>query len=191
MKLHKSLLLFGASALLLSACGDEGSTEDSEATVQPETEEVADEPEVVETASEEEVEEPADTSTEIVIGEPIEFDTFTVTIKDFETTTDYDGNPMLIYTYDWVNTGEETESPFMTFDITGFQSGVSTEASPFSENVDYGSGQVEVRPEGAIEGAQGAIGLTSVDEPVELELTEIFSFDDKAYTTTINPSEYQ
>lgn len=198
MKLHKSLLLFGASTLLLTACGGEaGSTDESGAADDAEIEEVAEEDdETVESASEqvpdeEAEEEPADTSNEIVVGEPIEFETFTVTITDFETSTDYDGNPMLVYTYDWVNNGEDTEMPFMTFDITGFQSGVSTESSPFSDSVDYGSGQVEVRPEGVVEGAQGAIGLTSVEEPVELELTETFSFEDNAYTTTINPADYQ
>lgn len=198
MKLHKSLLFFGASALLLTACGEEGSTEESNAADEVETEEVATETEESETEVEEsetEVEvpeeEPEETSNEIVLGTPIEFETFTITITNLETSTDYDGNPILIYTYDWINTGDDTQSPFMTFDITGFQNGISTEISPFSETVDYGSGQVEVRPEGAVEGAQGAIGLTSVEEPVELELTEMFSFEDNAYTTTINPTDYQ
>ena len=186
MKLHKSLLMFGASALLLAACaGDTG---------EEPTEEVTDDTEVVEDVeadeSEEVVEEPVANSTEIVLGQPIEFADFTVTITGYETTTDYDGNPMLKYTYDWINTSDETLSPFMTFDITGFQSGVSTETSPFADTVDYGKGQVEVRPEGIVEGAEGAIGLTSADEPLELELTEIFSFGDEAYTTTINPADY-
>lgn len=198
MKLHKGFLLFGASTLLLTACGEEGSTEETGTADEIETEEVATEPEetdtdeaeVEESADEPVDEEPADTSNEIVLGQPIEFDTFTIAITSFETSTDYDGNPILIYTYDWENTGDETQSPFVTFDITGFQNGVSTEISPFSETVDYGSGQVEVRPEGRVEGAQGAVGLTSVDEPVELELTELFSFDSNAYTTTINPSDF-
>lgn len=194
MKLHKSLLLFGASALLLTACGDgTESTEDSD-SASTATEEVTADVEAEETtAGEEEAteESSAESSNEIVVGEPIEFETFTVTITGFETSTDFDGNPMLVYNYDWVNTGEETNSPFMTFDITGFQNGVSTETSPFSDNVDYGAGQVEVRPEGKVEGAQGAVGLTSAEDAVELELTEIFSFEDNAYTTTINPSDYQ
>ena len=44
MKLHKSLLLFGAGAILLTACGDDGgNTEDTDETADPATEEVAEE----------------------------------------------------------------------------------------------------------------------------------------------------
>lgn len=61
MKLHKSLLLFGASVLLLTACGGEaGSTDDSGATDDAETEEVTEDDETVETASEKETEESED-----------------------------------------------------------------------------------------------------------------------------------
>lgn len=175
---------------ILTACGGGGENTEDNATGEEETGEVAEDTETEEIAEEEE-EEASDSSNEIVLGEPIEFETFSVTITDFETTTDYDGNPMLIYTYDWINQGEETASPFMTFDITGFQNGVSTESSPFSEDVDYGSGQVEVRPEGTVEGAQGAVGLENADDPVELELTETFSPDDTVYTATITPADYQ
>lgn len=195
MMSKKFVSMLFASTLLLAACGDDGgSVEDTSTAEEVGTEEVAEEEvEPEETAEESDSAEAEETSSdnEIILGQPIEFETFTVTITGYETTTDYDGNPMLVYTYDWVNTGEETQSPFMTFSVTGFQNGVSTESTPFSDTVDYGSGQVEVRPEGAVEGAQDAIGLTSAEEPVELELTEVFSFDNNAYTTTINPADYQ
>lgn len=43
MKLHKSLLLFGAGAILLTACGDDGGSEETDETVEPTTEDVAEE----------------------------------------------------------------------------------------------------------------------------------------------------
>lgn len=43
MKLHKSLLLFGAGAMLLTACGDGGSSEETVETAEPTTEEAAEE----------------------------------------------------------------------------------------------------------------------------------------------------
>ena len=43
MKLHKSLLLFGAGAMLLTACGDGGSSEGTVETAEPTTEETAEE----------------------------------------------------------------------------------------------------------------------------------------------------
>lgn len=53
MKIHKGLLLFGVSALLLAACGDDaGSTEDAEESVEPTTEEVVEVEEVEEVEEE-------------------------------------------------------------------------------------------------------------------------------------------
>ena len=43
MKLHKSLLLFGAGAILLTACGDDGGSEETDETVEPTTEDVTEE----------------------------------------------------------------------------------------------------------------------------------------------------
>lgn len=43
MKLHKSLLLFGAGAILLTACGDDGNNEEDTTKEEPETEEVQEE----------------------------------------------------------------------------------------------------------------------------------------------------
>jgi hypothetical protein len=184
--------------LVIGVIGNMGGEEtDTADTEEPQQEEVAaEDASTEETEQAEETEEPAEevnTSNggELVLGEPIELGDYTMTITDLSVTNDYDGNPMLIYTYDWTNNSEDTTSPFMTFNLVGFQNDVSTESSPFSEQVDYGSGQVDVRPGGSVEGVQGAIGLESTEEPVELELTELISFDDIAYTTTVNPADYQ
>lgn len=207
MKLHKSLLLFGTSILLLTACADDGgSTDDSGAAEEPETEEIveeveADESEEVDedepeeaieeveeedTAEEESVEE--DTSNEIILGEPISIGDYTMTIQSYELATDYEGKDALIINYDWVNNSDDTTAPFMTFILKGFQNGVETGDVFMVDGIDLGIGQSEVRPEGVIEGAQAAIGIDDLSQPLELELDELMSFEDNAYTTMIDLS---
>lgn len=191
MKLHKSLLLFGASAILLTACGEEGNSDDAEATEEPETEEVTEEPEQVEETSEEEnateeseVAEPEEAeaaSNEITLGEPIEFDGFTITVQGYELSTDMDGKDALVIHYDWENTSEETASPFMTFIFKGFQNGVETGDDIFMvEGVDLSVGQSEVRPGGKVEGASDTVAIEDLSVPLELELDELFSFESNA-----------
>jgi len=63
MKLHKNILIFGTSLLLLAACGiDEGSTEDADATEEPETEQVAEDTDAEDTGAEESEAETEDTT---------------------------------------------------------------------------------------------------------------------------------
>lgn len=81
MKLHKSLLLFGASALLLAACGDEVESTGEEATEEPEVAEVVDDVEADETTETDDAEEVEDTdSPEQQAGDVIEADGGTRTI---------------------------------------------------------------------------------------------------------------
>ena len=73
MKLHKNLLLFGASALLLVACGDGGSTEDTATDTDASTDEVG---EVVETENDDSLSEGN--------SEETEYGTLTRVVSPFE-----------------------------------------------------------------------------------------------------------
>lgn len=202
MKLHKSLLLFGASALLLAACGDDGGSTDEESAEEPE---VADIVEDVDASESEEAAEPEDDeeqeveskevdtdSNEITLGEPIEFDDFTMTIQSYELSTDMDGNDALVINYDWENTSDETLSPFMTFMLKGFQNNVETSDDLFMvEAVDLGVGQSEVRPGGVIEGATDQVAIDDLSVPLELELDELFSFDNNARIVVLDLSNLE
>ena len=128
----------------------------------------------------------------LVLGKPIEFSDFTLTIKEFKIVADDEGNKGLKYTYDWENTGDKSNMPFMTFDLKGFQDGVETDDKIFMANdVDLGIGQKEVRKGGKVT-AEGVVDIDDMNKPLELELTESFSFSDDSYELVIEDlSKYE
>lgn len=202
MELKKLLLGLSASALLLAACDDdtgtdneETDTEDVEETPDEDVsanEETEDTDEVEEDEADDSEEESANGEREIVLGEPIDFEEFEITIQSYSISQDYDGDPALIVTYDWVNTSDDSASPFMTFNLKGFQNNVETGDSFMVDDVDLGIGQREVRPEGEVTGAQTTVGIDDMDAPLELELDILFSFaDDTSYVTTLDLSEIE
>lgn len=112
MKLHKSLLLFGASALLLVACGNEGATEDSETVVDAPTEEVDTEPE----EAEEEIEEVED-QVNSFDGQTITTKDLTIEITDYKVLEPGEGNnfgdvPILGFWYDTTVHEDVTETEY-------------------------------------------------------------------------------
>lgn len=163
---------------LIGSGGDEEDTaqeaEDAEATEQ--------------VSEDEESEETTEPSNAIVLGEPIELGDYTITVQDYSLGADYEGNDALIIEYDWANNSEDAVAPFMTFTFKGFQDNVETGDVFMVEGVDLETGQKEVRPEGQVEGAQTAVGIDDLSQPLELELTESFSIDNNSYTTEIDLS---
>ena len=124
----------------------------------------------------------------IRLNEPIKFDDFIITIKDLHVfPSDSEEYPYFLRVdYDWENTGKEKSSPFMTFSLTGFQDGVETNSDYyFSDNLDLGKGQKEVKSGGKIIDAQEPVGIDDIDKPIDIELNESFSFDENTYTLVI------
>lgn len=182
-------LLSVSTTLLLAACGEETTTSDPDIDI----EEVEEEDEVATEEPEEDLEDEEDTSTEneIVLGEAIELDDYTITIQSYELTTDYEGNDALIINFDWVNNSEETVMPTMTYIFSAFQNGVETDDVFMIDGVDLGISQREVRPEGTIEGVQDQVGVNDLSEPLELELSGFLSLDSTSYTTVLDLSSLQ
>lgn len=195
--MKKLIVLLSVSSLLLIACeGDE--TLDTDLGVEDVgVEEVgAEDTDVEEVGAEEDtseevdepVEEVAENSNEIILGEPIILGDYTMTIQSYKLGKDYEGKDALIINYDWVNNSDDSASPFMTFILKGFQNGVETEDIFMVDGVDLGIGQKEVRPGGIIEGAQDVVGIDDMNGPLELELDELFSFEDNARISIIDLS---
>jgi hypothetical protein len=105
MKLHKSVLLFGASALLLAACSDESADTEETAVEEPETEEVSTDTsgeEVEETTDEVEETEETENSFD---GQTITTQDVTIEITDHKVLQPGEGNnhgdvPILGFWYD-------------------------------------------------------------------------------------------
>lgn len=183
--------LVAAMSISLAACSDSSESadvsSDTQVSASQQAEEQTTEESVLETSSEAPATtEFAGTGGEIVLGEPIEFEDFSVTIKSLSVITDYEGKPALKVVYDWTNNGEDTNAPFTSFSITGFQNGVETDDFVMSDQLDLGIGQNNVRPGATITDAEDAVVIADMAAPLELELTEWISWDDVAYLYIID-----
>ncbi|QQK75845.1 DUF5067 domain-containing protein [Salicibibacter cibarius] len=127
-----------------------------------------------------------DEDAEIVEGEAMEIDDYTLTVQDYALSTDHEGDDVLVIEYDWVNDSDENAAPHMTFSFTGYQDGVETGREGVVEGVDLGTGQSDVQPGGEVEGAETTVGIDDMDKELELELDVLISFDSEPYTTTID-----
>ena len=188
MKLHKSLLLFGASALLLTACGDDGGNEGDTTKEEPETEEVAENEDLDE---EEQAEITEESTNDIVIGEPMEIGEYMLTVTGYELVKDVDGKDALVINYNWENNSDEEASPFMTFIFKAFQDSAETDDVFVMDGVDLGIGQKEIKAGGKIEGAQDVVGINNMDEPLLLEVDELMTFDSNPYSVELDLSNLE
>lgn len=103
MKLHKSLLLFGAGAILLTACGEDGGSEET-TTDDTETEEVVEDNDEVETENNDN-EETSEEAVNSFDGQTIKTKDVTIEIIDYKVLQPGEGNnfgdvPILAFWYD-------------------------------------------------------------------------------------------
>lgn len=125
----------------------------------------------------------------IEIGKTISFDKFDITITKIEKVKDYEDKPALKITYTWTNNSDKTAAPFMSFTLKGFQDGVETDSWITSDAIDLGIGQKEIKPGATIENCEAGIMITDESKPIDIELSESFSFSNKIYSITLNPNE--
>lgn len=174
------------SVFLLAACTSDEQVEkpNTPSKEAVEQEEVNEEEVVEEEVAEDEVEDKT-----IKVGETISFEDFDITINKFSLGKDYEGKDALVIDYSWENTGENNQSPFMTFSIKGYQDNVETDMTIMMDGVDLSSGQKDIKPGGKIDDGQDSIGLSDLSQPLTIELSETFSFNSEVYSLEINPSE--
>lgn len=114
-----------------------------------------------------------------------------VEIKDATLVRDYEENLAMVITYAWTNNSEETTSAMMTILEKAFQDGVELDNAMIFDSSLYNAemSSKDVRPGTTID-VQCAFTLTSETSPVELELSEAFSWtnNDKV-TMNFDPSE--
>lgn len=158
-------------AASLTACGDdaEGSTTPDNGAVKQDTtpSEPAEPPKPAEPAKS------ADSGT---LG------AYDVSIGDCAFGTDYEGNKMIVISYDFTNNSEETKAPDLTVYAKAFQDGIELERA-YSDDAIYNAETAtkEIRPGTTLQNCQVAFVLTSTS-PVEFEISELMSFsDDKLY----------
>lgn len=121
----------------------------------------------------------------IVIGKPIHFDDFNIVITELKVVKTWDKKDALRITYDWTNTSDVDQSPFISFKIKGFQNGVETDGLTISDHIDLGSSQKTIKPGAKIKGAHDAVFIENMNAPLLLELSELFSWDGEVYSMEI------
>lgn len=119
---------------------------------------------------------PEDTEgTMIVIGKPIKFDGFELTVAELKIVDTKDGKKALRITYDWANTGKDDLTPSFCFILDGVQNEVNLEGGfVLSDDVNYDSGYEKVKPGEKITGAQTAIPINDISAPFRIELKEMY-----------------
>ncbi|WP_282926119.1 DUF5067 domain-containing protein [Helcococcus kunzii] len=199
-----------ALTLILVGCGDsnkdtknesskteESKTEDSKEEKKEDTKEESiedtKEESIEDTKSEETEKEQVDeeTSSKIELGKPIKLGDYTVTVKDFKLVKDYNNKDALKIIYSWENGSKETKAPFLTVNFKGYQDSVETDDFFMSDKVDLGISQKDVKAGGKLDNIESAV-LVDVNKPLELELSEILSFDNNSYKLIIQDlSQYK
>lgn len=104
-----------------------------------------------------------------------------------EVSTDYGGNPCLIFYYDFTNNSDVDTSADIATYIKAFQDGVQIESafySPDEENISYSNSSKQIQPGVTINVAQ-VFGLTS-DSDVDVKASESFSLKDLEDSMTLS-----
>ena len=117
-------------------------------------------------------------TTETTRTNPANLGDYAVEIKSATMTQDSDGNPAVIITYSWTNNSSETTSPMGSISTAVFQDGVGMDSAFVYDDPTYDGGMysTDVRP-GTTVDVQQAFELSNTTSPIEVEITEAFSWD--------------
>lgn len=140
-------------------------------------------------SSSEEADEQTSTGTETAQVETAEADTnlgkYSVTIDSCRMAQDYEGKPVVIVKYNFTNVSDENPAAFyIAFDDNAYQGGVGlNESDLLPDSANYSSdNQMKEIKQGATLAVEVAYTLNDTTTDVEVEVEELFSFDDKKIT---------
>ena len=171
----KKLLGALVGLLLLAGCAAPASTPaNDDPTASGPASAAPDEPkaDVSENPSEEPAEEPAAERQ------------YVVTIDDSRVSKTYDGKPALIVDFTFTNNSDESASFMFTANAKAFQDGIELESAIIGDDKKYDSGAAmkDIKPGKSLK-VQAAYVLDNKKADVEVEVTELISFDDTPLAT--------
>lgn len=117
---------------------------------------------------------------------------YTVEISECRFAKDYEGSDVIIVKYIFTNISGESASAFMyAFDDYAFQNGVGlNEAYILSDDANYNAdNQTKEIKKGASIDVEVAYELNDTTTPVEIEVKELFSLNEKTLTKTFEIAE--
>ena len=116
---------------------------------------------------------------------------YNVIIKSCRLSEDYEGNPIAIITYAFTNNDKDPANFSFTFDHKVYQDGIGLNECLFaSENANYNSdNQLKDIKQGATLEVEVAYELNDTTADLEVEVSELISFDEKIVKKTYKISE--
>lgn len=115
---------------------------------------------------------------------------YVVSLSDSKIVQDYDGNNVLIVTYDYTNNSSDPTAFDIAFITHAYQNGVEIEKCYYSDVYDIDSSlqSATIQP-GVTSSVQEAFYVTDMSTPIQVEVGLFLSFEDDQVDFTINPSE--
>lgn len=127
----------------------------------------------------------------LVLNELIEYEDFTMIVTNYKLVKDQEGKDALVITYDWENKLDEPQSPFVTYNIKGYQDSVETGNSSIVEGIDLEATEKEYKTGEKLKGGQATIDILDIEKDLLLELSEQSPSSNKKYSTTIKLSDLE
>lgn len=112
---------------------------------------------------------------------------YTVALKGFTLSKDYQGKPAVVITYNWTNNGDKAESAAVALHCHVFQNKVECDTAVVMDDKAYNAENImkDIQP-GASLDVQQAYVLQDSANPIDVEISELISFSDAQVTQTYN-----
>lgn len=113
---------------------------------------------------------------------------FKVEILECRLAKDYEGKAVVIVKYKFTNNSDDTAAFYTAFDDNVYQDGVGlNESYVVDDSAKYDSGNQtkEIKSGASIE-VEAAFELNDTETDIDVEVEELFSFDDKKITKTFS-----
>ena len=136
---------------------------------------------------------PVDQGSDIAVSAPVE-DTsslgdYSIEIDSCRLAYDFEGKEVVIVKYIFTNVSDDSAAAFyLTFEDSVYQNGVGLNESYFvDDSANYSSdNQMKEIKQGATLEVEVAYELNDTETDIEVEISELFSFDDKVITKTFS-----
>lgn len=113
---------------------------------------------------------------------------YSLEIKSARTTKNWEGKPTIVVTYGFTNNSDDSTSFYVAFQDNAYQNGVGLERSYTMEDgdpYDEANQSKDIKPGASID-VEVAYILNDTETDVEVEVEELFSFDDKIISKTFS-----
>ena len=174
----KKLLAVLIGLLLLAGCGSPSAAPNGTTPSDPPA--ASAEPESPAT------EQPAEEAPEEAPGELAVDSTYAVTIDGSRVSKTYDGKPALIVDFTFTNNSDEAANFMFATRVQAFQDGIELGSAFISDDKKYDpdSAMKDIKPGKSLK-VQSAFELADKKTDVEIEVTELISFDDTVLASAV------